>query len=210
MSFIPTQTAKQEALMEFAALGQPDHLPLGMYIYPTEVFRWSGVLSIHKGYYSGAILHFTLTIPPSYPLTIPQITFDSPSIFHPLVDPISGRMRLDSRFPHWRPRQDYVWMVLHFVKSVFKRRGLDELREAVCSNPEAYRLYREQTTLFAKLAAQSSALSTTPSILYGPPPSRTTEPNPSPFHFRKLNGKEEKEELRREVKRLAMAKIVKR
>lgn len=41
MSFIPSQTAKQEALMEFAALGQPDHLPLGMYLFPTEVFRES-------------------------------------------------------------------------------------------------------------------------------------------------------------------------
>jgi len=38
MSFIPSQTAKQEALIEFSALGQPDHLPLGMYIFPTEVF----------------------------------------------------------------------------------------------------------------------------------------------------------------------------
>ncbi|GAA5909036.1 uncharacterized protein JCM6883_002586 [Sporobolomyces salmoneus] len=208
MSNLPSQTAKQEALMEFSALGQPDHLPLGMYIFPTEVFRWSGVISIHKGYYSGAIFHFTLTIPPTYPQSIPQIIFDSPSVFHPLVDPVSGKMRLDSRFPNWRPRQDFIWTILHFVKASFKRRTLDDLREPLCANVEAYRLYREQTTSFAKIASQSASLSTSSSTLYGPPPSRTTDPSPSPFQFRKLE-KGEKEELKRKVKDLALTKIVK-
>jgi len=65
--------------------------------------------------------------------------------------------------------------------------------------------------LFAKLAAQSANLSTSPSILYAPPPSRTTDPNPSPIQFRKLNEKEgEREKLREEVRKLAEAKIVKR
>lgn len=107
--------------------------------HPSLALGWSGVLSIHKGYWQGAILHFTLLIPSTYPQSPPQVIFDSP-IFHPLIDPVSGRMRLDSRFPHWRPREDFIWTVLHFVKSAFKRRGLDELREAVCANQEAYRL----------------------------------------------------------------------
>lgn len=98
------------------------------------------MLSIHKGYYAGAILHATLTIPPSYPHAIPRVTFDSTSVFHPLVDPVSGNMRLDSRFPTWRPRQDFIWNVLHFVKAAFKRRTLDDLREPLCANVEAYRL----------------------------------------------------------------------
>ncbi|GAA5923484.1 uncharacterized protein JCM15063_003662 [Sporobolomyces koalae] len=208
MSLIPAQTARQEALLEFAALGQPNHLPLGMYLFPTEVFRWSGVLSIHKGYYAGAILHFTLSIPSTYPHTIPVVTFDS-SIFHPLVDPVSGRMRLDSRFPTWRPREDFIWNVLHFVKASFKRRALDELREAVCANPEAYRLYREQTTLFARLAAQSAALSTSSSVLYTAPPSRTSDPNPTPIRFRKLD-EDEREKLKEQIGNLAEAKVIRR
>ncbi|GAA6024016.1 hypothetical protein JCM11491_000532 [Sporobolomyces phaffii] len=203
MSFLPAQTAKQEALIEFSAL--EDHLPIGMYVFPTEVFRWSGMLSIHRGYYAGAILHFTVVIPPSYPHAPPGITFDSPSVFHPLVDPVSGKMRLDARFPSWRPRQDFVWHVLHFVKSAFKRRALDDLREALCPNPQAYRLYREEITVFAKLAAQSAALSTSSSVLYAPPPSRTTDPNPSPFRFRKLRAGE-RDALSAEVRDCAIAK----
>lgn len=100
---------------------------------------WSGVLFLHRGYYQGAILHFTLSIPPSYPSTAPTITFDSP-IFHPLVDPSSGRMRLDWRFPTWRAREDCISHVLHAVKGAFKRKALEGLREALCANHEAFHL----------------------------------------------------------------------
>ncbi|CEQ38636.1 SPOSA6832_00073 [Sporobolomyces salmonicolor] len=208
MSLVPSQTARQEALMEFSALGQANHCPLGMYIWPTEVFRWSGVLFIHQGYYASSVLHFTLSIPASYPSKPPSVTFDSP-VFHPLVDPVSGRMRLDARFPHWRPREDFIWSVLHFVKGAFKRRALDELREAVCANPEAYRLYRNQTPLFAQLAAQSAALSCSSSVLYAPPPSRSADPNPSAIRFRKLKGEEE-DELRSELRTVGERKVVKK
>ncbi|GAA5845708.1 hypothetical protein JCM11251_003933, partial [Rhodosporidiobolus azoricus] len=133
-----TQTSRAEAMLEFSALRQDDHCPLGMYVWPTEDFEWNATLFLHQGYYAGAILHFRLVIPPSYPHAAPTVVFDSP-IFHPLVDPVSGRMRLDSRFPTWRPRRDFVFHVLHAVKAAFKRNALDELREAVCANQEAWR-----------------------------------------------------------------------
>lgn len=98
---------------------------------------WSGVLFIHQGYYRGAVLHFTLMIPSSYPSKPPSVTFESP-VFHPLVDPVSGSMRLDWRFPTWRPREDCIWNVLHAMKAAFKRKALDQLREAQCANVEAY------------------------------------------------------------------------
>lgn len=39
MSLAALSTARHEALIEFAALGQADHLPLGCYVWPTETFR---------------------------------------------------------------------------------------------------------------------------------------------------------------------------
>jgi ubiquitin-protein ligase len=104
---------------------------------PLASAGWSGVLFIHQGYYRGAVLHFTLTIPSSYPAKAPSVTFESP-LFHPLVDPVSGSMRLDWRFPTWRPREDCIWNVLHAMKAAFKRKALDQLREAQCANVEAY------------------------------------------------------------------------
>ncbi|GAA6062877.1 hypothetical protein JCM10212_000799 [Sporobolomyces blumeae] len=233
MTTIPTgQTARQEALLEFSALGLPDHLPLGMYVFPTDIFRWSGFLSLHRGYYSGSLLHFTVTIPSNYPASPPLVHFETPT-FHPLIEPTSGRMRLDHRYSpdKWRPRRDFVWNVLHTVKAAFKRRALDELREKDCANLEAYRLYRDQTSLFAKLAAQSSSLSHSPSTLYSSNPSRlATASNPpassrmtsrstpddernpgsttTPFAFRKLD-KDERDAIMGEVERLAQSKIIK-
>jgi len=49
-------------------------------------------------------------------------------------------MRLDWRFPTWRPREDRIVQVLHAIKAAFKRKGLDALREALCANVEAYHL----------------------------------------------------------------------
>ncbi|PRQ77129.1 Ubiquitin-conjugating enzyme/RWD-like protein [Rhodotorula toruloides] len=168
---------------------------------------WSGVLFVHQGYYRGAVLHFTLAIPSSYPSKAPSVTFESP-VFHPLVDPVSGNMRLDWRFPTWRPREDCIWNVLHAMKAAFKRKALDQLREAMCANVEAYHTYREQTALFAHLASQTANLSTSSSTLYASPPSRLEDTQPSPIRFRRLEEEEEKV-LKAEVQKLGDAKVVK-
>ncbi|GAA5860371.1 hypothetical protein JCM8547_003480 [Rhodosporidiobolus lusitaniae] len=193
MSLAVAQTSAMEARLEFSSLGQDDHCPLGMYVFPSSDFEWHAVLFVHRGYYAGAVLHFRVLIPPSYPASAPSVVFDSP-IFHPLVDPVSGRMRLDSRFPQWRARRDFIHHVLAFVKASLKRQALDSLRESVCANQEAYRLYRSQTTVFHKLASQSAALSSSSSALYTAPPiSRTdADAEPSPIRFRKLDAVEEK------------------
>ncbi|BGP12185.1 hypothetical protein JCM10213_009330 [Rhodosporidiobolus nylandii] len=208
MSLALTTTARQEAMLEFSSLAEEDHCPLGVYCYPSSTFEWACVIFVHRGYYAGAVLHFRLQIPPSYPAAAPAIIFDS-QLFHPLVDPVSGRMRLDSRFPTWRPRQDGVSKVLHFVKASMKRRTLDGLREAVCANQEAYRLYRTQPTLFAKLASQSASLSFSSSALYTPPTPRSEASEPTPIRFRRLETGEEarlKERVREEGER----KVVRR
>ncbi|GAA5826077.1 hypothetical protein JCM3770_000978 [Rhodotorula araucariae] len=206
MSAASISTARHEALLEFSALGQADHLPTGMYVFPSEPTRWNGVLFLHRGYFAGAILHFTLTLPSSYPSSPPQITFDSP-IFHPLIDPSSGRMRLDWRFPAWRPREDCIALVLHAVKGAFKRKALEGVREALCANVEAYHLYREQTAVFARLAGQSARLSSAPSALYAPPPARSEGAPVTPIRFRPLEAGEE-DKLRAEIERLGKAKVV--
>ncbi|TNY23740.1 ubiquitin-conjugating enzyme/RWD-like protein [Rhodotorula diobovata] len=190
-------TARHEALLEFSALGQADHLPTGLYVFPSEPTRWNGVLFLHRGYYQGAVLHFTLALPSSYPSSAPLVTFDSP-IFHPLVDPSSGRMRLDWRFPNWRPREDCIALVLHAVKGAFKRKALEALREA---------LYRDQTAVFARLASQSALLSASASSLYSPPPARSENALVTPIRFRRLEAGEE-ERLTEEVERLGRAKVV--
>ncbi|ORY39732.1 ubiquitin-conjugating enzyme/RWD-like protein [Leucosporidium creatinivorum] len=199
-------TARQEVFLEFSALGSELHSPTGMYILPLQAdpFTWHGVIFLHKGYYAGAVLKFTLSIPSSYPSSPPTLSVQTPC-FHPLIDPATTRVKLDGRFPRWRPREDFLFHVLHFFKSMFKRAALDQLTEGSCANREAYRLYRDQTPLFAKLASQSAALSITESSLFAPPlPSHT---KPSPIQFRKLEEGEE-ETLKEKIEEAGRARLI--
>lgn len=85
-----------------------------------------------------------MTIPESYPNNPPSVTFLT-DMFHPLVD-VQGNVSLSQRFPTWRPYQDYIFHVLHYLKNMFKRVVLDGLMDKHCNNKEAYRLYVEQQT----------------------------------------------------------------
>lgn len=100
---------------------------------------WTGVLFIHRGYYAGAVLRFTLSIPHNYPNAPPVVTVQSP-IQHPLVDQRTSRVKLDGRFPRWRPRTDFIYHVLHYIKAMFKRSALDSLTESSCANMDVYRM----------------------------------------------------------------------
>ncbi|KAF9058244.1 hypothetical protein BJ165DRAFT_119463 [Panaeolus papilionaceus] len=48
----------------------------------------------------------------------------------------------------------------------FKKSTLDRIQEGDCYNKEAFRLYRDSTSSFANLAAQSAQLSSSDSVLF--------------------------------------------
>lgn len=100
---------------------------------------WHGVIFVQNGPFSGGIFRFDVVFPPTYPSATPQVFFP-PTLLHPLVDPDTGRLLLSSRFPTaWRPRQDFVFHILQFVKNAFQEDNLDSLREGQVANPEVYR-----------------------------------------------------------------------
>lgn len=101
---------------------------------------WLGTHFVHRGYWAGSVLRFRLDIPRDYPASAPEVTYTGTAIVHPLIDPATGRVRLDSRFSTWRPRQDYIIHILFWMKAIFKRRDLDSIKENACANPEAYRM----------------------------------------------------------------------
>jgi ubiquitin-protein ligase len=99
---------------------------------------WFGVLFVHKGYYRSGVFKFRINIPESYPNAPPTVTFLT-DMFHPLVD-TQGRLSIAQQFPIWRPHQDYIFHILHYIKNAYKRVVLDGLVEKYCPNKEAYRL----------------------------------------------------------------------
>ncbi|KAL1936497.1 hypothetical protein VTP01DRAFT_631 [Rhizomucor pusillus] len=157
---------RYELMTEFINLKNPNHCPLGVYVMPSSdnINVWYGVIFVHKGYYRSGVFKFRMTIPESYPNNPPSVTFLT-DMFHPLVD-VQGNVSLSQRFPTWRPYQDYIFHVLHYLKNMFKRVVLDGLMDKHCNNKEAYRLYRTDANVFGKLAQQCAQLSITESYMF--------------------------------------------
>ncbi|KFH67007.1 hypothetical protein MVEG_07531 [Podila verticillata NRRL 6337] len=157
---------KYELMIEFTNLRNPHHCPSGLYVMPAvdNINLWFGTLFVHKGYYRNAVFKFQLVIPPEYPERRPTVHFLS-DLFHPLIDQ-HGQLALQYQFPQWRPHRDYLFHVLHYVKAIFKKCVLDTVVEKQAVNKEAYRMYRNENTIFAKLAQQRAQLSITDSNLY--------------------------------------------
>ncbi|CEG70547.1 hypothetical protein RMATCC62417_06422 [Rhizopus microsporus] len=132
--------SRYEIMTEFINLRNPNHCPLGVYVMPSaeDLYVWHGVLFIHKGYYRSGTFRFCLNIPKDYPNNPPSVTF-SKDVFHPLVDDY-GNVCISQQFPKWRPYQDYIFHVLHYLKNMFKKVVLDGLNEKYCLNKESYRL----------------------------------------------------------------------
>ncbi|KAI8057776.1 ubiquitin-conjugating enzyme/RWD-like protein [Syncephalis plumigaleata] len=153
-------------MVEFTSLRNPKHCPPGVYMMPglDDMMTWYGVCFIDSGYYRDAVFKFKLVIPDDYPNRCPAVSFIT-DIFHPLVDP-NGRFSLRSRFPRWEPHRDHIFHVLRYVRDAFRRSSLDRLEENQCPNREALQMYKEEPSLFAKLAQQCSNISTKDSILY--------------------------------------------
>ncbi|GAK62212.1 UBC-like protein [Moesziomyces antarcticus] len=160
--------AQRDISFQYAQLCLPSNCPKGVYVQldDDDTHLWHGVIFVQNGPFSGGIFRFDIVFPPAYPSATPQVFFP-PTLLHPLVDPDTGRLLLSSRFPTaWRPRQDFVFHILQFVKNAFQEDNLESLREGQVANPEVYRMFRTHRTLFNKLALQSVSLSTAPSSLY--------------------------------------------
>ncbi|KAI8331040.1 ubiquitin-conjugating enzyme/RWD-like protein [Chlamydoabsidia padenii] len=123
-----------------------------------------GVIFVHKGYYRSGVFKFRMFIPDTYPNHPPAVTFLT-DMFHPLVDS-QGNVSLSQHFPTWRPHQDYLFHVLHFLKNMFKRDVLEKLVDKHCYNKEAYRLFRNDAPVFRKLSQQCAQLAITETYLF--------------------------------------------
>lgn len=128
------------------------------------IIVWYGVIFVHQGYYSSGAFKFRVAIPEAYPEYPPSVTFIS-DMFHPLIDS-GGNLSLSQQFPTWRPYEDYIFHVLHYIKNIFKKAVLDRLIDKHCPQKEPYRLYRTDIKTFTKLAKQCAELSISESYLY--------------------------------------------
>lgn len=179
--------SKLEISLEYASLRLPGHCPSGVWVIPCpdDLHHWCGTLFIHKGYYAGGIFKFTIEFSDNYPFDneTPKINFQT-DCFHPLIDQANnGSFNLSLKFPKWIPHENFVSKLLYYLKSCFKRPGLESIvasgDDSVAFNKHAFRLYRDQTDVFATLVAQSSTLSSSATSLYERPSTPRQEAFPT-------------------------------
>ncbi|CAG9318216.1 unnamed protein product [Blepharisma stoltei] len=159
------QMREYQLLLEYRSL--QSYAPQGVYVLPKiqDVHTWFGILFIKKGHYRGAILKFRIELPQDYPNSGPQAYF-SPHVFHPLINYETGQVNLSPRFPVWRPRKDFIFLVLDYLKKIFYTHNLwSDSRYAL--NQRAHELFTQDEEQFQKevyvtVSESASSLSENP------------------------------------------------
>jgi ubiquitin-protein ligase len=147
--------------------------PEGVYVIPSlkNILEWHGVLFVRQGPFKSGVFKFVVELPADYPESAPKTRFTS-KIFHPLVHPNTGVVDISSQFPTWTPGQDYVVLILLFLKRMFYKKEFfnvnpeaSEEDGVVRGNPAAANLYRADKRAFQKAVDECVALSQTPDKL---------------------------------------------
>lgn len=90
-----------------------------------------------------------MDFPKQYPKQMPRVLFTTP-VFHPLVDPASGQLRLQTEFSEWAVGKDWVIQVLLYMKKIFHLEMYYSLENEIDNawNPEAFNLYHSKFQVF--------------------------------------------------------------
>jgi len=145
-------------LLEYERL--QDLVPSGIYVMPSldSVLTWHGVLFARQGLYRGGVFKFQLLLPDDYPESAPELRFIS-EVFHPMVEPDTGRVDLGAFFPEWRAGRDYASFALPHLHRALLRREYFAGSARAPLNPEARELFIEDPASFAERAAECARAS---------------------------------------------------
>ncbi|XP_022091968.1 AKT-interacting protein-like [Acanthaster planci] len=173
-----TTAAYGQFYLEYALMAEYNQLHKqklpGVYVIPSakSPLHWFGVLFIRQGLYQEGIFKFDLLIPENYPDgDSPRLIF-RPSIFHPIIDPVSGELDVQRAFTKWKRNVNHIWQVLLYARRVFYK-----IDTKAPLNPEAAVLYEEDLDLFKSKVNETVEMCK--SRKYDPPYSE----DPHAIHF---------------------------
>ncbi|KAK7500316.1 hypothetical protein BaRGS_00008539 [Batillaria attramentaria] len=82
-------------------------------------------------------------------LCVQDFVFEFP-IFHPLVDPVTGRIDVKRAFPKWRRNVNHLWQVLMYARKIFYK-----IETKAPLNGEAASLYEQDMEQYRQHVADS-------------------------------------------------------
>lgn len=123
------------------------HAPGGVYLVPAleSLRHFYGVIFIRRGIYTNGIFKFQLTLPKLYNDVDqhPQLVFTS-NVYNPHVDPLSGKLDVETAYPEWDPTRHYLVTILTFVKKIFYAKDYADAQ----ANPKAKVLHQSNPDEF--------------------------------------------------------------
>jgi ubiquitin-protein ligase len=146
------QEEREQALRDYKVTIEYKHLkshaPGGVYLIPSldSLRKFYGVIFVRRGPFTNGIFKFALELPLKYNdlNQHPIITFTS-YVYNPYVDPVTGRLDIQTSYPRWDPARHYLVTVLTFLKKIFYQKTFDdavanvEARNLAVRDPEAFR-----------------------------------------------------------------------
>lgn len=117
------QSREIQLMFEYETLVH--YSPAGIFVIPDikALHIWYGLIFIRSGVYQGLVLKFLIDIPKDYPLSAPKVFFINP-VFHPLVNNETRELNITPRFPQWRAKKDFIFLLLRYIKSIFLQKEL--------------------------------------------------------------------------------------
>ena len=158
--------------------------PVGVMVLPemNNIRKFHGVAFIRTGSYRQGVFRFTMDLPLDYNSegSFPSVYF-TPSLFNPLVNPVTGKMAMNKMMDTWDPTKHFLSTALTCVKKIFTRQSFDEIEPGAAPNEEARRLFDSDRETFNTEALRSvkqslAAIHVSPA---GNNPLRFSEPLPA-------------------------------
>ena len=144
--------------IEFKHLAK--HAPGGVYLMPElhDIRKLHGVIFVRRGLYRDGVFRFVMTLPPEYNdiNTHPSIFF-TPPIYHPLIDPISGelKLRVEESIREWIPGRHFCLTALVFLKKIFYLKSYDHFETLVVANESARHHFNNEQSIFLSNVQES-------------------------------------------------------
>ncbi|VWU49714.1 ubiquitin-conjugating enzyme E2, putative [Hepatocystis sp. ex Piliocolobus tephrosceles] len=112
-----------------------------------NLYIWDVFFFLYSTIYKNGKFKIQIRLNENYPNSIPEVYFLTP-VFHPLINPESGKLNLGIYLNKWSPNTHYMSLVFLYIKSIFYLQ--DEYSKDIIENKKAYYLLNNNKQKFLK------------------------------------------------------------
>ncbi|GAW83801.1 ubiquitin-conjugating enzyme E2 [Plasmodium gonderi] len=145
LSEIHKNVHKYSILTEYSFL--VNEIPRGFYCLPQHdnLLIWDVFIILYSTVYKNGKFKVQIKLGENHPHSIPEVFFLSP-VFHPLINPKTGKLNLGNILNQWTPSCHYMSLIFLYIKNIFYLQ--DEYTKDIIENDQAHFLLNSDKELF--------------------------------------------------------------